>query len=134
MKSFKELGIDVSHIEGQGKTTCPRCSIHRKKKDETCLSVNLQSGMFHCFNCGWSGGTKESAVVKEHYEKRTDYVVPAYDLDDTGLSEEVIEYFKGRGISEGTLKANYIGATTHVGSPVVLFPYIKDKVVNVKKS
>lgn len=49
MKTWESLGIDVSKIAGQGKTTCPKCSDSRKKHKDPCLSVNIAEGVFNCF-------------------------------------------------------------------------------------
>jgi twinkle protein len=126
MKSFKELGIDVSEIKNQGKTTCPRCSHKRKKKDETCLSVNVETGQFHCHNCGYSGGTQAS--IKEHYTQKS-YIIPDYESVNVGLGTEAFDYLVSRGLTEPTLEANYIGENTY---GQILFPYIKGDVVNIK--
>lgn len=127
MKSFDELGIDVSGINHQGKTLCPRCSSSRKKSNETCLSVNTDSGQFHCHNCGYAGGTQAS--IKEHYVAKT-YIKPAYDFSENELSEEVYNYLHDeRKLSLATLESNFIG-TSPKGD--ITFPYIKDGVVNVK--
>ena len=56
MKSFRDYGIDLpDYFAGDRKTLCPQCSATRKKKNEPCLSVNGETGMWHGHNCGWSG-------------------------------------------------------------------------------
>ncbi|UKI34084.1 MAG: toprim domain-containing protein [Lentisphaeria bacterium] len=43
------------HFPGDRKVLCPKCSATRKKPHDPCLSVNGETGMWHCHNCGWSG-------------------------------------------------------------------------------
>jgi twinkle protein len=130
MKSFTELGINISSVKGQGKVLCPRCSHKRSKNpDEPCLSVNVESGQFHCHNCGWSGGTQPSnGYIKSKFTKKS-FIRPSYDLKENKLTKETLEFFKGRGISKQTLEENLIG-TSPMGH--IAFPYIKDEVVNIK--
>lgn len=91
MKTWESLGIDVSKITGQGKTTCPKCSDSRKKYKDPCLSVNIPDGVFNCHHCGWHGSLESRvyAQPKEYGEQ---------------LSEKTLAYFNSRGISEDTLK------------------------------
>lgn len=91
MKTWESLGIDVSKITGQGKTTCPKCSDSRKKHKDPCLSVNIAEGVFCCHHCGWHGSL-ESRV----YAKPNEVQEP--------LSEKMLAHFKERGISKETLE------------------------------
>jgi twinkle protein len=119
----------------QQKTICPACSSTRKKKTDPCLSVNTERGIANCHNCQKSYVVASAPKIdlKEAYVRKN-YILPEYDLEDTGLDEETIEYFAGRGISEETLRANYIGSSSdHTGDLVIEFPFIKgNTVVNVK--
>jgi len=54
-KTFEDYGIQVSGT-GEQDTLCPECSHTRKKKNDRCLSINVESGTWHCHHCGWSGG------------------------------------------------------------------------------
>lgn len=36
---------------GSKKTSCPKCSPERKKKNDPCLYVNFDSGVAKCFHC-----------------------------------------------------------------------------------
>ena len=54
--SFADIGIQVPRgIRGEWRSTCPRCSHARKKKRDRCLSVNVDTGLWHCHNCGYAG-------------------------------------------------------------------------------
>lgn len=125
MTTFADYGIDAEGIHGQGKTTCPKCSAHRKKKTEPCLSVNTELGVAKCHNCGFAVNVKGYAV-QEQYIRKT-YTLPQFVYRET---PQVTEYFAGRGISLETLRANKVGASPNDDG--VAFPYFKDKTVNVK--
>lgn len=96
------------HRGGQIKTTCPLCSRDRKpaNQSETCLSVNLDQGGWSCYNCGESGYLEDvknvngSAFVEK---EKKNYKKPEKIVEIPKLPENVLEYFKGRGISEETL-------------------------------
>lgn len=140
MKTFESLGIKISKTGGtQQKTLCPNCSVKRKKKDEPCLSVNTETGQYKCHNCGFCGGIKTKGTVKETYSKRT-FTKPSYNPDEWGLTKEVIDYFKKRGISKLTLEINRVGAgygkltsRAEEETDLIAFPFIKNnQIVNVK--
>lgn len=136
IQEFQELGITgLKEFPSQQKVLCPTCSPKRKKSTEPCLSVNIDAGVANCKNCGQVYITKsgDKNTLKEAYVKKN-YKLPVYDLFDTGLDDEAIEWFEGRGISEATLKANYVGASSGKNDALQLeFPFIKgDKVVNIK--
>lgn len=95
MKSWYDLGIKLTGKGNQQKTICPKCSHTRKKKNDPCLSVNLTNGVYNCFHCGWTGNLKD-----RHYEKPA----PVIELRKGLYSNELLFYFRKRGISEQTLK------------------------------
>lgn len=48
-----ELGIQYrAHGPVEQRVRCPRCD--RGERDDA-LGINTESGVFHCFRCGWSG-------------------------------------------------------------------------------
>ncbi len=130
--TYNELGIDISKIRGKsGKTTCPKCSASRKKKTDPCLSVDLTQGLYNCHNCGWAGVLFKSQV-------REVYVKPEA-FNQTALSEKLVNWFKGRGISQATLQEFKIGESlehmpqTQKQENCILFPYYRDnELVNIK--
>jgi twinkle protein len=94
MKTWNELGIDIGRkTSGNLKTRCPKCE---GKYD---LSVNLDEMVYKCHkpSCAWKGTLKE----KEVREEKT-YKLPVFK-NDTRLSDEVVKWFQGRGISQETL-------------------------------
>ena len=94
IQQLQALGIKVRFGQhGNIKTVCPRCSKDRRKKHDPCLSVNVDEGVWNCHNCGWSGS------VRLKQEKQ--YITPPTELKT--LSEPVVKWFAGRGISNQTI-------------------------------
>ena len=136
LSRLKELGINLRVTGGQTKTKCPQCSHTRKSsnKNEPCLSVNVDEGIYNCHNCGWQGCV---AKIKS-------YVIPNFNLDkkpetwDDGKTQTQI-YLNGRGISNKVIDEMHITEETQYipkddgEVKCMTFPYVKDgKVVNVK--
>lgn len=89
---LRSLGILVRDGQrGDVKVKCPRCSDSRKHKSDPCLSVNITEGIWNCHNCGWSGSVK----------KKKEYTTPPPELKT--LSEDVLKWFAGRGITSNTV-------------------------------
>ena len=89
------LGIPLKKFSGTVKTICPKCSHSRKKKTDPCLSVDIDKGVYHCFNCEWKGGISD--------KPQKTYVRPTFNANHTNLPDRVVEWFKGRGIKQQTL-------------------------------
>lgn len=130
MTQFSDLGIQIpDEAHGQIKTLCPQCSSKRTKSDEKCLSVNIDEGIFHCHHCEWSGSLSGNTDVTPIPE------FSAPDICDTSLiPAEIIDYFRGRGISQEVIARNGVtGFTNNDGKYVIKFPYIQNgAVVNNK--
>jgi len=98
IKNLEALGIDLRKLKGnQINTTCPKCSHTRKKKTDPCLSVTIDTGLYNCHHCNWSGCVAEKfkAEVKEYFK-------PVFN-NRTDLKEREVNYFFKRGISQNTL-------------------------------
>jgi len=129
MTTFQDVGIDIRKIKGSsGKTICPQCSHTRKKKDDPCLSVNVNEGVWNCHHCGWNGGLKQKI-----------YKLPEVKEIKSKYSDSMIKYFRTRGISEETLKFMKVnegiewmpGLNKDVNT--IQFNYYRnDKLVNIK--
>ncbi len=85
--------------KGNFKTICPACSHLRKKKNDPCLSVNLDKGVAKCWNC------EEISIRDQKQNKR--YKLPNQNWHNyTGISDKLVKWFKEeRGISQKTLIA-----------------------------
>lgn len=136
MKTFDEVGIDTQGREGQFKMRCPQCSDKRtKNREEECLSINTEMGLYKCHHCGFSGALEGFKRTQIPAYKDRDFATPKYREEEWELSESAIEFFAKRGIGETTLRLNQIGSK--FGSlageecEIISFPYIKDKLVNV---
>ena len=134
VKEFNHLGVDLKgRTSGQIKTTCPHCSHTRKKKSDPCLSVDVATGVYTCYNCNATGN-----IHKFKKEEEKSYIKPEWK-NKTDLSVNVVKYFEGRGISQDTMKAMSISEgkayMPQVSKDVntIQFPYIENgEVVNVK--
>lgn len=96
---LEQQGISLKRITGTGKTTCPKCSHLRKKKNDPCLSVNLTEGTWKCHNCDWKG--RVATIDRSIFERRP-YVRPVFN-NRTQLSQSVVNWFAGRCIGQDTL-------------------------------
>ena len=152
---FADVGIEIPpHRSGEIDTTCPQCSPTRRKSSVKCLSVNTETGTFHCHHCGWAGRVGTSAGgygaplgAEAHSWLRARPVAPTlarvYTIPKPPPSEswpaQVLQWFANRGIGEPVL--TNAGITVgHEWCPQVArkvlairFPYVQDGLlVNVK--
>lgn len=105
--NWEKLNIDLKgRTKGKVKLHCPECHDTRSNKQDRSLSVDIDAGLFKCHYCSWSG----SALEKEDSEWRRpvkmqpkEYKKPE-KIGSSELSEKVITYFAGRGISLSTLQ------------------------------
>jgi twinkle protein len=79
--------------------TCPICSDARKKKTDKCLQLFWTTGMAKCHHCDevLQLHTFKSKEVKREYKK------PEW-LNETKLSDNLVKWFEGRGISQHVLR------------------------------
>ncbi len=130
IEKLTNLGINLKNrTSGELKTKCPKCSHKRKNKHDESLSVNISTGLYNCHNCGWSGGVM--------FQKKSEYIIP--EKINADVTERVLKWFSGRGITEPTLVHWRIGESLEfmpqVGSKrrCINFNYFREnKIVNVK--
>ena len=85
-----KLGIDLrDRWSGEVKTKCPKCSGSRKKQNDPSLGVNIDTGVWKCHHCGWSGSVNQ-------------YVRP--EPRQPVNTEGIYEYFEKRKISRTTVE------------------------------
>lgn len=139
MLNFVKHGIDTKGASsGEIKALCPECSHTRKKKTQPCLNVNLDTGLFHCWHCEWSGKALDDNERRPAYTKPVvAYTKPVYQAPT--IDQSVSEWFAKRGISEATLTRNKIGKRKawmpQLGAETacILFPYYRGaEVINIK--
>lgn len=105
---LSKLGFDLKgRMSGKIKTTCPKCSETRKKSKEPCALVDIDNGIYKCYNCDYKGTVQN--------ERRT-YTKPAANKN---LPDSVYEFFKKRGIDRSTVIA--FGSQVAY-RPAVFFP------------
>lgn len=118
---FQKLGIDLSKVRGNA-STCPNCSESRRKKNQKCLSINLDNGFYNCNHCDFTGRVDSNEWINKSYTKPTTnhfktlktqkskvYDKPKSNLVE--LSSQSLAYFKSRGIDERVLTRNKVMET-----------------------
>lgn len=138
-EKYADYGIDLPmDAAGQQYTTCPQCSADRKKSDDRCLGIDANKQIWHCNHCNWSGKLKSAAVLPSR-NPRPKYPKLTWHPGNV-LPDKVIKYFKGRCISEETLRRNDIQYQHEIyfpqvkeKLPAIRFPYKRNnEVVNIK--
>lgn len=138
MKTFADWGIVLrAGAMGEVKTTCPKCSPHRKKRNYPCLNVSTDKGVWHCWHCDWAGGLKQGEWQPPRIEKA--YRKPDYVAQVEAIPIDIGQWFAGRGITADVLRRNQIAKGVRYfpqveeERPCVLFPYLRGtEVVNIK--
>lgn len=130
--NWDKVGIDVSKVQNN-KTHCPKCIGDRKNKRDKSLYVNLQTGVYKCFysSCDFKGCVAD----KPQYQKKKDFTAPLPRLQK--VSDKVVSYFEGRGISNNTLLRLGISESMEswggARQLAICFNYFRDeKLVNIK--
>ncbi len=120
-----KLGIDLRNKwSGEVKTTCPKCAHQRKKKNDPSLGVNIDTGVWKCHHCGWSGSVNQ-------------YVRP--EARPEVAQPKIFEYFENRKITPNTVKHFRISESTEwmpqdqKEHKVICFNYFLDgELLNIK--
>ena len=122
---------DFKRSSGEEQTTCPACSHTRKKKNDKGLGWNHDLKIGKCHHC------EESFYIRE---MKKEYKLPPQGfLNHTNLSDNLVKWFKGRGISQNTLRENKITEERYYqpakGKEMnnVVFNYFEDGVLVNKK-
>lgn len=139
MKNFASFGIYLpASSSGKIYSQCPKCSSARRKKTAKCLGVDVERGTWTCFHCGWHGNLKFGEFTKPEPHKEKPVIKPRLE-DLQLLTDKEIQWFRKRGISENTLKAEKIMRTKMWFPQVeewrecIAFPYYKqNEIINIK--
>jgi twinkle protein len=97
---FNQHGLDDKHKM----SICPLCSSTRKKKLEKCATLHWDTGIGVCHHCGESFQlhTYKKKIETRVYKRPERY-------NNTNLSDPVVKWFEGRGISQFTLRMMKVG-------------------------
>jgi twinkle protein len=129
---LEKLEINLKNKRyGSLKTQCPKCSQERKNKQDLCLSVNIDEGVYNCHHCSWKGKVFNKIPKKEFF-------TPPPRLEK--LEKTTITWFENeRKISNNTLLRFKVTDGTEwmpknqAEVPVICFNYYReDKLVNTK--
>jgi twinkle protein len=143
---FMAEGIDVHEAKGSGaevKALCPQCSATRKKRTQRCLNVNVETGVWHCWHCEWSGKAVSTEATNRWRPSRATsdrpkaFVKP--DVKPLGLNASALAWFEQRGITPEVLERNRV-TTSRVWMPqlnsevtAIAYPYHRGgEVINCK--
>lgn len=123
IKEFNKHGLNPN----AKKSICPLCSQHRKKKKDTCASLNWEKGIGKCHHCG------ESFQLHEYHKKdikpEPTYEKPRLDLL-RDLTDEHRNYLNGRGITDQVINSEDLRTSFEF----LIFPYYKNnEIVNTKQ-
>lgn len=141
MNPLEAIGIDLrGRTSGHVDTVCPACAGQRRKKRVHSLSVEIDTGLYNCHHCGWSGRVRTQAGAYGTPDKiEKAYTRPSYRIGDGRLSDAALAWLRGRGIADAAIaRANL--ASRRVWMPqadaereCIAFPYtLGGEVVNVK--
>ena len=138
MKTFSDFGINCGTKTGEIKTTCPQCSPQRKKQKDTCLNVNTEKGVWHCWHCEWSGTLKDGAY-REWRPKTQQVVYRKPEPKIEKITDRWVDWLGKRGISvttiqrAGLFKAYVYFPQLEREEEAICFPFIRGgELINVK--
>lgn len=139
MYTWKQVGIELYEDEGLGEQgnillcKCPKCNAKKKNKNKNTLLVNKKDSTWFCKHCGWNGtlmiGEKVNNSAILNYNNP---FIKQYQ-NNLKLTDNVIEKFKQKKISNNILSQLDIGQNK-IYFPAyeaevmsIIFPYFMDK-------
>lgn len=141
MKDWIDFGIvlPAGATSGEVQMPCPTCSPKRKKKNSTCLSVNVDKGVWNCHHCFWTGSLNAGAQSRSNPNVWKDDVYEAPKLAPLPISDKARAWFEKRKILDTVLRRNQICMDTQYFPQTedwmscIAFPFFKNgQVVNYK--
>ena len=148
-----------TYLPQEHRLVCPQCGGGSQSEkslsvtvssDDTASSPSLPTAKWNCFraSCGFSGGTSPRSSssnaaaltsLSSRKKKQVNQPVVRPQVELKPLTDEMIEFFASRGISQETLERNKVSAIDvydpklKAESTVIGFPYYShDLLVNVK--
>jgi twinkle protein len=127
IEKLSNLGIDIKKNASQQKVRCPNCiKLGKENWRDTCLSINLLEGLYHCHKCGWHGRVK----TNDYMENIKVYKKPTKE-NMSKITAKGKEFLKSRGITDEVIDRNKIVSTKD--DSAIIFPYfVNGEVVNTK--
>ena len=127
---IQNLGIEIKGNSPQQKVKCPNCyKIGKENYKDTCLSVNMDLGVYNCHKCGWSGKVKQEQLTMEMGVTKT-YKKPE-KKNLKRLTAVGKKFLNKRGITDEVIANNKIVSSSDNKS--IVFPYLIDgKIINYK--
>lgn len=137
IQAFQNLGFKVRGNVTQQKTVChggTDCgNPNAKNKRDTCVSLNLDDGIWKCHKCSASGSVAKRSdsfsnrqIVRKSYDKPKSNTF----VKLKPKSDPIIDWFAKRMIPESVVLANKIRSERDW----IVIPYLRDgKLINVKK-
>lgn len=132
---------------GQVKTFCPFCREARSNKRDRSLSVNTETLAYHCHYCDAKGYLKSKmndtlAQDQRYFKPQPKAFVkpkPKEPNKESRFHDSLLEWFKGRGISEQTLldakiteEIEYMPQCKAKKGCIAFNYYLDDELINVK--
>jgi twinkle protein len=87
------MGMDLrGKYSGDVKTHCPKCASTRKKSGDPSLSVNVDTGVWKCHHCGWTGSVNQ--YVRPEAKKPVETPAIFKFFEKRGIDRATVEYFR----------------------------------------
>lgn len=132
IQEFLNLGITPKGNNIEQKVICPECiRIGKKNWKDTCLSINLERGLYNCHKCSYKGTVSNTNnFMAQNTENIKVYKTPSKQYL-ASLKKEGRKFLNDRGITDEVIDKNKIVSTKDNKS--VVFPYLKNgSIVNYK--
>jgi twinkle protein len=127
-----------SYSTGTHKTTCPKCSHTRKKKNDPCLYVNIETpdlALWKCYNCDYTGKAGKSDNGYATQKKERTYKKPETQKDPKTLPDAAVKWMEKRGFTKEFVNRmeakKYIWWDNDKKSIALPF-YVNNEVINIK--
>ena len=119
------LGIDLrNRWSGEVKTLCPKCSNQRKKKNDPSLGVNIDTGVWKCHHCGWSGSVNQYVRPEPKKPIETDGIYTYFEKRK--ITKETVDSF---GITEST---EWMPQDQKEHKVICFNYFLNDELINIK--
>jgi twinkle protein len=142
VKDWTDFQIDIPRNANGPEvyTTCPQCSLARKKKHAKCLSANLVKLVWCCAHCGWTGTLKGGEEKRSRVDRFRPavYTRPVF-TPATSHSDALLAFFATRKIGYPTIQKYKLSVSVEWMPQLeervecLQFPYYRgDECINVK--